>query len=70
MIDEFDDDDEMLFEGAQCSRCDLDLNPRTGMCPNARCPFHSRFQDEIVKWGPPSQDEEIHIARIRIQPES
>ena len=53
MQDEFDEDgEELLFEGAQCCRCDLDLDPRTGMCPNDRCPFHGRYQDEIVRWSP------------------
>lgn len=62
---EFDEGDEMLFDGAHCSRCDLDLDPRTGMCPNDRCPFHGRYQDEIVRWSPPGEDEEIHIEQIR-----
>lgn len=70
MNEEFDEGDEMLFEGAQCSRCDLDLDPSTGFCPNDRCPFYTRFQDEIVRWSPPSEEEESHIARIRIQSES
>lgn len=65
MFDEFDEDDEMLFEGAQCSRCDLDLDPRTGFCPNDRCPFHSRYQDEIVNWSPPGEDEERYIEQVR-----
>lgn len=64
--EELDEDgEELLYEGAQCSRCDLDLDPLTGMCPNDRCPFHRRFQDEIVRWSPPDEDEEIHIGRVR-----
>lgn len=64
--DEFDEGgEELLFEGAQCSRCDLDLDPRSGMCPNDRCPFHGRYQDEIVRWSPPGEDEEGHIEAVR-----
>lgn len=65
MTDEFDEDDEFLFEGAQCSRCDLDLDPRSGFCPNDRCPFHCRYQDEIVRWLPPDEDEEVYIEQVR-----
>ena len=57
--------EELLFEGALCSRCELDLDPRTGMCPNDRCPFHCRFQDEIVRWSPPDEYEESYIEAIR-----
>jgi hypothetical protein len=60
-----DEDEESLYEGAQCSRCDLDLDPRTGFCPNDRCPFHSRYQDEIVRWSPPGEAEEVYIEAIR-----
>jgi hypothetical protein len=68
MTDVFDEDaEELLFEGAQCSRCDLDLDPRSGYCPNDRCPFHCRYQDEIVRWTTPSENEEEQIARIRSQ---
>lgn len=63
------DEDEMLFEGAQCCRCDLDLDPRTGYCPNDRCPFHGHNQDEIVRWTPPGADEDGHIARMHRQAE-
>ena len=57
MLDHFDDaDEELLYEGAQCSRCDLDLDPQTGYCPNSRCPFHCQNQDEIVRWSPPGDD--------------
>ena len=35
------------------------------MCPNDRCPFHGRFQDEIVRWSPPDEDEEVYIEAIR-----
>jgi hypothetical protein len=58
-------DEELLYEGAQCGRCDLDLDPRTGMCPNDRCPFHVRYQDEIVRFEPPDEDEERHIDQVR-----
>lgn len=64
--DEFDDGEELLYEGAQCSRCDLDLDPRSGFCPNDRCPYHSRNQDEVVRWSPPSQGEEKYIDQIRL----
>ena len=66
MLDDFDDaDEEWLYEGAQCCRCDLDLGPRTGMCPNDRCPFHWRYQDEIVSWSPPDENEEVYIEAVR-----
>ena len=66
MTDEFDDaGEELLYEGAQCCRCDLDLDPRSGYCPNDRCPFHGRHQDEIVMWSPPDEDEERHIEQVR-----
>lgn len=57
--------EKLLFEGAQCSRCDLDLDTQTGMCPKNRCPFHRRFQDEIVRWSPPGEEEQMHIQSIR-----
>ncbi len=63
--DEDDDAEELLFEGAQCCRCDLDLDPRTGLCPNDRCPFHGRYQDEIVRWSPPGEEEDRHIRLFR-----
>lgn len=63
--DENDEGEELLYEGAQCCRCDLDLDPWSGYCPNDRCPFHSRFQDEIVRWSPLRQEEEEFIAQIR-----
>ena len=27
---EYGEDEELLYEGAQCCRCDLDLDPRSG----------------------------------------
>ncbi len=66
MTDEFDEDgEELLYEGAQCCRCDLDLDPRSGYCPNDRCPFNGRHQGEIVRLSPPDQQEELHIERVR-----
>jgi hypothetical protein len=65
MNDEFDEDEEMLYEGAQCSWCDLDLDPRSVFCQNDRCPFYTRFQDEIVRWSPPDEDEETYIEQAR-----
>jgi hypothetical protein len=65
MCDDRDEDEELPYEGAQCCRCDLDLDRRTGMCPNDRCPFHVRYQDEIVAWSPPDEDEEAYIEQIR-----
>lgn len=54
------------FEGALCGRCGLDLDPHTGKCPNDRCPFHHRYQDEIVpdsEW--PSEEEWEYIRKLR-----
>ena len=66
MSDEFHEGgEELLYEGAQCCRCDLDLDTRSGHCPNDRCPFHCRFQDEIVRWSPPDEAEEKRIEAIR-----
>lgn len=62
--DEDDDGEELLYEGAQCCRCDLVLDPWSGYCPNPRCPFHCRFQDEIVRWSPPGEEEEEHIRQL------
>ena len=66
VLDEFaEDGEEWLSEGAECCRCDLDLDPRSGRCPNDRCPFHGRRQDEIVGWSPPDGDEGRHIEAVR-----
>ena len=66
MLGDVDDaDEDLLYEGAQCCRCDLDLDPRTGFCPNDRCPFHLRYQDEIVRSSPPDEDEEVYIEQVR-----
>jgi hypothetical protein len=65
MADDDFDDGEMDYEGAQCCRCDLDLDPRSGRCPNDRCPFHVHYQDEIVPWSPPGEDEQHYIERFR-----
>lgn len=65
MRDDADEDEELFYEGAHCCRCDLDLDPRTGMCPNERRPFHVRYQDEIVAWSPPDEVEEPYIEQIR-----
>ncbi len=54
------------FEGATCSRCELDLDPETGECPNDRCPFHFGFQDEVIDdEGHPSEDERKYIDELR-----
>jgi hypothetical protein len=52
------------FQGAMCSRCDIDLT-FDGFCPNDRCPFNERYQDE----GPPdvqpvSPKEREYIERV------
>ncbi len=53
------------FEGAMCSRCELDLTP-DGLCPNDRCAYHHGYQDEVVADGSwPSEEERAYIEQIR-----
>ena len=66
MCDDFDDaDEELLYEGAQCSRCDLDLDPQTGCARTTGAHSTSQYQDEIVRWSPPGDDEEVYIEQVR-----
>ncbi len=54
------------FEGATCGRCELDLDPEDGTCPNDRCPFHFGLQDEVIDdEGHPSEEELRYIEEIR-----
>jgi hypothetical protein len=53
------------FDAAICGRCELPLED-DGTCPNARCPYHDGFQDEVVTndlW--PSEEERRYIEQIR-----
>jgi hypothetical protein len=38
---------------------------RTTTPRNDLCPFHGRYQDEIVRWSPPDEDEEVYIEAVR-----
>jgi hypothetical protein len=53
-----------FYAGAQCSRCDLDLDSE-GYCPNDRCPFRNTHQDESNgDWEPPDDEEQNYIERV------
>ncbi len=45
------------YDGALCSRCDLDLDS-WGYCVNDRCPFYCSYQDEAGSIVEPVSDEE------------
>ncbi|QDV37545.1 hypothetical protein [Tautonia plasticadhaerens] len=53
-----------FYRGATCSRCDLDLDD-WGYCPNDRCPFFARHQDEGgADDEPVTPEEREHIERF------
>lgn len=53
-----------FYDGAICSRCDLDLDD-WGYCPNDRCPFFARHQDEGgVDDEPVMPEEKEYIERV------
>jgi hypothetical protein len=52
------------FEGAMCSRCDINLT-FDGYCPNDRCPFSNTYQDESDgDWELPDKKERHYIETV------
>jgi hypothetical protein len=53
-----------FFRGAMCCRCEIGLTDE-GYCPNDRCMFHTRYQDETPPdFEIPSAEERRYIRKV------